>query len=503
MDIKELWGKVQEIFAPLVADASRRAAYPWDQCIADQMKQYGSRETAEKVCGAIKAKYGGRADTNNIMLPDGFDLTAAIKAIEAELGISSELTAEEIKAIDALKEAIDSGRISLDSLPIPPVEEAPHTYHTAKMASCLKHLEEQGADPGKAHRICYAALGAGANRSIALPTQTRALTITRAADGKARWLMIAASAVVNKVGSIDSTLLFDSFIKRAATEGYPRLDFFHEGDHISFGQADWLRRDGALYLASGAFDDTDLARAAAAGLEKDPTHWGASIAYRIASEPLVLMTEGQIPVYTDGFNTFISIVPRNRAANLFTAIGVIEEVIRMDKSVYDELVKLIGEAAAAPFAAEVDDANRTITETGMITRVEPASEPTPAEPTSMPALEPTPAPTEERQDLAALEKAIATLSERVTKLEQSAGGAGQQVQDAEKRAADAMTGLTTRLDGMETGYGQWKQWLDALPEAQRSEATYRPRDAHQADAAPMSSADVVAPTMQKVNARHK
>lgn len=32
--------------------------YPWDECIADQMREYGSKETAEKICGAIKAKYG-------------------------------------------------------------------------------------------------------------------------------------------------------------------------------------------------------------------------------------------------------------------------------------------------------------------------------------------------------------------------------------------------------------------------------------------------------------
>ena len=30
------------------------ASYPWEQCIRDQMKEYGDRETAEKVCAAIK-----------------------------------------------------------------------------------------------------------------------------------------------------------------------------------------------------------------------------------------------------------------------------------------------------------------------------------------------------------------------------------------------------------------------------------------------------------------
>ena len=32
------------------------ASYPWEQCIRDQMEQYGNRETAEKVCASIKNK---------------------------------------------------------------------------------------------------------------------------------------------------------------------------------------------------------------------------------------------------------------------------------------------------------------------------------------------------------------------------------------------------------------------------------------------------------------
>jgi hypothetical protein len=33
-------------------------SYPWDECIADQMAEYGSKEIAEKVCGMIKRRYG-------------------------------------------------------------------------------------------------------------------------------------------------------------------------------------------------------------------------------------------------------------------------------------------------------------------------------------------------------------------------------------------------------------------------------------------------------------
>jgi len=35
------------------------AAYPWDECIADQTARYGDEETAKKVCGYIKSEYGG------------------------------------------------------------------------------------------------------------------------------------------------------------------------------------------------------------------------------------------------------------------------------------------------------------------------------------------------------------------------------------------------------------------------------------------------------------
>jgi cation transport regulator len=46
---------VEKTFAEVV----ERADYPWDECIADQMAQYDNMEKAKKVCGSIKAKYGG------------------------------------------------------------------------------------------------------------------------------------------------------------------------------------------------------------------------------------------------------------------------------------------------------------------------------------------------------------------------------------------------------------------------------------------------------------
>ena len=55
--IKITEGKV-EIFAPGLKfdDEVSLAAYPWDQCIEDQMKQYGDMAIAEAVCGKIKSE---------------------------------------------------------------------------------------------------------------------------------------------------------------------------------------------------------------------------------------------------------------------------------------------------------------------------------------------------------------------------------------------------------------------------------------------------------------
>lgn len=49
---------IQRIKLDLKKDQFQKAemeAYPWDECIADQVARYGDEETAAKVCGAIKA----------------------------------------------------------------------------------------------------------------------------------------------------------------------------------------------------------------------------------------------------------------------------------------------------------------------------------------------------------------------------------------------------------------------------------------------------------------
>lgn len=344
-------------------------------------------------------------------------------------------------------------------------------------------------------------------RTEYLPTQSRSFVITRQADGKARWLMIAASATINKANSIDSTILFDNFIKHAReTKEYPILDFLHEEDALRFGVADWLQRDGALYLASGTFDDTDLGRAAAAGLEADPEYWGASISYRITEPPMMLLSEGQIPVYTNGVNRYISIVPKRMAANLFTAVSVTEEVMRMDKRAFDELVKLVGAEKAGAFAALVDDASRTIEEVGLVTRAEETTTPPAAveivavtETAQVTETPPLPPVIEERAD-EPWKAELSALAERLSKLEKLLVDDEEEKKTkraTEERAVKDLDEIKSNLAGVTVLAARWQQWLDDAPEHIRgAEHVVRARDT---EPVAMTLAQIEAQSLSKMN----
>lgn len=222
------------------------------------------------------------------------------------------------------------------------------------------------------------------------PVTARGITVKRQADGRIRWFaMPACTAVLNRSGEIDSRALFDSFVEHIERDGgtYPELDFFHLGERLILGTADWVARDGYSYCASGLFDETEIGRAAAKALEDNPDYWGLSIAYLPTKEPEKLRSsEGiEIPVYNAGINRYISLLPEGTAASIFTSISTREEVNRMEKHVKDALKKLVGDDTELleNIVATVDDVNRSAA--GMINREQAAPQaqaktPAPAKP---------------------------------------------------------------------------------------------------------------------------
>lgn len=168
------------------------------------------------------------------------------------------------------------------------------------------------------------------------------ITIERQVDGKVRWYAWpACTAALNRSGEIDSRDLFDSFIENIERTGeYPELDFFHLGQELVLGRADYVTREDYAYCATGYFYDSEIARLAIKAIEKDPEYWGNSIQYYPSEPPEMMRTEdGEIPVYTAGVNRFISLLPEDTAASILTSIST-EGVDRMNKKVKEALKKI-------------------------------------------------------------------------------------------------------------------------------------------------------------------
>ncbi|NIS11628.1 MAG: hypothetical protein GWN58_55775, partial [Anaerolineae bacterium] len=215
------------------------------------------------------------------------------------------------------------------------------------------------------------------------PPVEQRMVIQRQADGQYRWLNISASAVLNRVGEIDSKALFDNMARRAEETGeYPYRTFYHQGEAFRIGQADLLARDGALYVTSGLFEDNPLARAVVRALQDEPEYWGDSIGYLPVGEPnRVEVAEGvEVPVYSDGIHREISTLPEQNAASLFTVPSVQQqEVSRMNPNVLEALERLrdkhgLEQEVIDGFVEIADQTNRSIEDEDLITRNDADSE---------------------------------------------------------------------------------------------------------------------------------
>lgn len=347
-------------------------------------------------------------------------------------------------------------------------------------------------------------------------TQTR-FTIKRQKDGSHRWLFVAGTSVLNRVGEIDSSELFDSFIKRAEDSGkYPRVDFYHLGstspETWEFGTADYLARDGVCYIASGTFDeDHPLARATIKAYEEDPDVWGCSIEFYAMAEPELVAAEPEIyvPMYKDGINTRISVVKEEDAAGLFTRMGIKQEKIRMKRDILDKLGELFGDDEEAlknfmeQFEEGVDGINRTVKDEKLIHRSkknakndEDAEEEADEDDASGvdvedPQDEDEDEDEDEDDEIVLDDGAIQQVAEQVSKspafatlLEEIKGMKTQVTQVAESigvkdqeigRLVKQNKQLTQRLDKLEkTDKSKKKEWLEDLPARRQVTATYRP-----------------------------
>lgn len=197
----------------------------------------------------------------------------------------------------------------------------------------------------------------------------------RQADGSERYRYagIACTAVLNRVGEIDSTELFDSFLERieSGEAEYPLLDLYHTGQSFTLGRADTLVRDGVVYYESGLFDDNDIARAfaehimAAADTE---TPWGFSIAYMPDAAETMVVGGFEVPVFTRGTHMFTSLLAESDAAALFTNVQVRNNSNMASEKITQLLNSVLGTERAAAELAKIDQVNRSVSENNLVHR---------------------------------------------------------------------------------------------------------------------------------------
>lgn len=314
--------------------------------------------------------------------------------------------------------------------------------------------------------------------------------IRQTENGRWRWFSISATAALNRVGQIDSRDLFDSFIEQAEETGnYPIRDFYHGGELFRTGQADFMARDNHVFITSGLYDDSELAKMEIEARKNEPEYWGDSIAFLPTEEAqMIEVAEGvSIPVYTRGTIRFISTLPESEAASIYTT-GVVREADKMlEGRAYNAFVKLFGgdeDSAKQWLEDNADATNRAIEQENIITReaeTEPETDP-----------EPTPEPETElaEREIELDDDAVSALVDAVTssevftnligqlgQLEESLGQLTSQIDQAIGVTDEQIGTIRSRLETLEREEEELhREWVNDLPRNRVTRVTYRPRE---------------------------
>ena len=217
--------------------------------------------------------------------------------------------------------------------------------------------------------------------------------VVKQANGQYRWFAFpAATAVLNKNGYLNSRELYDNFIKhiQSGEAPMPYLTFYHVGDDLVMGQADFVEREDYTLLISGLFNQDPLSMCLAI---KGDMFSGTSIGYfnnPDAVKDLALDDDIKLPVHTDGILLEVSALQEQDAACIMTAFYS-KGVQQMNQATLKKLKDLAGndEAALAQVEAladKVDQTNQAIVDENLVRQGKEKQEDTPpAEATPEPA----------------------------------------------------------------------------------------------------------------------
>lgn len=345
------------------------------------------------------------------------------------------------------------------------------------------------------------------------PIARSAFYTVRQADGRTRFFMVAGTAIINRVGEIDSTKLYDDMIQRAEETGYyPKLDFYHLGEIdplFEFGQFDYLAREGVVYVGSGLFDEGHpLTSATERALKRNGEKWGASIEYyRPQNRGIEYVDLGnglEIAAYTEGLNTRISLLPEVAAAAWFTSMFM--EKRNMDERKLKALRELFegDEAGFNAFVAKLTNVNKEVRDQGLVFRT--ADQPAGEQPQNE-QQEATDAPAQEDTVIELDDAAIAEIvkvarTQFESEVLTTVTGNLNTITANLAKLTEGQTALLAAFNGMQERIAVLEQddetkqrtWLNDLPAKAQGQmrVTYRPRVERAETGQPLTSADQAA-----------
>lgn len=279
-----------------------KAAYDWDKCMADQMEEYGDEETAKKVCGSIRAKYGEYRAMTDKERGD----------IESESGVTRKESKRSLieRVITALTGKEGRRNATTDQ-------------------ARLQQIHDLAVENGATCPLIY-----------------------KQADGRHRWILLSSNSYQDRDGEIVSQAAQEADTERlTATKQYGPLRLWHmgypdtttkeAGPGVDIGDCDYSRMIGRVRVESGTFRDERIA----AAIKGRSDQWAGSLGFFHGIDQ-----PDQEGVF-NGIQTFErSLLPAGRQSAYFAPLAAIikenSDMTTKEQKV-KELADLLGDQALA------------------------------------------------------------------------------------------------------------------------------------------------------------
>lgn len=352
-------------------------------------------------------------------------------------------------------------------------------------------------------------------------------------DGTVRWFLIASSNVLSRNATLNSGELFDNLINRCVESGkYPYITYYHLGEAMKMGITDWVARQDHLLLASGTFDDSDVAKCMQRAYSDNPSYWGASISFwPLEGKQEEISENVTVPVYTDGELEEISFLAEKDAKCLFTALKVEGKVNNMRKELEDAIKLLAGnDDLAQEFISRVDQTNQKIDNEGLISRglTDNPTDENPDNPENPSEKEEDSSEKKDKieddtadvsapeDDSTVVEIDAALVSEIVTQVTKSSefleaitsvSSSKNLIEELQRTQTEMMASfkkisdsLSARISKMEKSEEEKKtEWLDDLPKQRKVQVNYRSRsNQHSEEESPESLEMIANATLENI-----